>query len=51
VTVTILLMFCVLAAVLMDSVMIHAGLASRACGRCGCRRERRILGEPVCRCS
>lgn len=48
---TLLLMFCVLAAVLMDSVLVEAGLTAPVCGRCGCHRERRILGESVCRCS
>jgi len=47
---TLLSMFCVLAAVLIDSVLVEAGLTSPVCGDCGRHRERRILGEPVCRC-
>jgi hypothetical protein len=51
VSASLLLFFCVLAAVLMDSVMVHAGVAPPVCGRCGRPRERRLVDEGICRCS
>jgi hypothetical protein len=51
VSASLLLFFCVLAAVLMDSVMVHAGVTPPLCGSCGQPRERRTMGDGVCRCS
>jgi hypothetical protein len=45
-----LLFFCVLAAVLMDSVMVSAGIAPPLCNRCHRPRQERAVGEGVCRC-
>jgi hypothetical protein len=50
VTIQLLLIFCVLAAVLMDSVMIEAGVAPPLCSRCHRPRAERTAGKGTCRC-
>jgi hypothetical protein len=50
-TVDLLLLYCVLAASLARAVLVQAHLVVPLCTRCGRRRERRALGEQVCRCA
>jgi hypothetical protein len=50
VSISILLLFCVTAAVFVDSIMIEAGIAPPLCGHCGRPRRRRLVDDGVCRC-
>jgi hypothetical protein len=37
-------------ATLMRALLVKAQVLPATCARCGRRFERRVLGEPVCRC-
>jgi hypothetical protein len=45
-----ILPYLVLAATLMQALLVKAHLVRSSCGRCGLPLERRELGERVCRC-
>lgn len=47
---TILLPYLVLAAAMLRALAVKAHLAAPSCARCGHPKERRALGEAICRC-
>lgn len=50
-TLTLLAVYIALAASLMRAVLVKLQIAPPLCGHCGRVRERRELGESICRCS
>jgi hypothetical protein len=46
-----ILPYLVLSAALIRALLVRAKVAPPSCRRCGRAFERRMLGEPVCRCT
>jgi hypothetical protein len=48
---TILAVYCTLAASLMRAVLVKLQIVAPTCSGCGLPRERRVLGEQICSCA
>jgi hypothetical protein len=49
-TLTILAVYCALAASLMRAVLVKLQIVAPVCSTCGLPRERRKMGETICGC-
>lgn len=47
---TVILMELVFGVTLIQALLVAARVVAPSCARCGIQRERRALGERVCRC-